>query len=386
MQKRFLFIALIVLLAVACGQNTNITIKGSIENTNKGKVYLEKINVDNVTIVDSTVMNKSGDFKFELNSDEGFFYNLKFPKNQILTVYAQPHDKLIISGDLNKLASNYWVEGSEHSLWIKVLVYQLNSTKIQMDSIRTKYKDVSLKDGITSEIKNVITKWDSLIDNQKEFSRGFILKHATSPSSYFALYQKFDDKNFILDPIKDLQSYKIVASSLSAIYPNSVYTKAIMNHLKDIYNSIKTAQLKNVIDNSEATLPDIALPNAKGDTITLESLAGKFILLDFTMLSTKDSKPYIDNLKSMYKKYKNKNFTIYQVCLDQNILFWKRSIKNYDINWTCVRDSLSLKSMVASTWNVKDIPANYLINDKFEIVGKNLYGRALSDRLNDLLK
>jgi len=386
MQKRFLFITLIALLTVACGKNTNISIKGSIRNTEEGKVYLEQINVDNVVLIDSTIMDKSGGFVFKLNSVDGLFYNLKFPNNQIITIFAQPNDKLKISGDLNKLMSNYWVDGSEHSLWIKVLNFQINNTRIQMDSIRTKYKDVSLKNGMTSEIKSVIIKWDSILDEQKKFSRDFILKHATSPSSYFALYQKFDNKNFILDPIKDLQSYKIVASSLSAIYPNSIYTKAIMCNLKEIYSNIKAAQLKNIIDNSEARLPMVKLPDVKGDTISLGSLKDKFILLDFTMLTAKDSKPYIDDLKSIYQKYKYKNFIVYQVCLDSNVLFWKESIKDYGINWICVRDNLALKSTIASNWNVKSIPANYLINDKFEIVGKNLYGRALEDRLNDLLK
>ena len=35
---------------------------------------------------------------------------------------------------------------------------------------------------------------------------------------------------------------------------------------------------------------------------------------------------------------------------------------------------------------VKSVPANYIINQKKEIVGKNLYGSRLEDRLNDLLK
>ena len=49
-------------------------------------------------------------------------------------------------------------------------------------------------------------------------------------------------------------------------------------------------------------------------------------------------------------------------------------------------DSESLQSRTASTWNVRSIPANYIINQNMEIVGKNLYGDRLADRLNDLLQ
>jgi len=55
------------------------------------------------------------------------------------------------------------------------------------------------------------------------------------------------------------------------------------------------------------------------------------------------------------------------------------------MNWVCVRDPKSLQSTFASTWNIKNIPANYIINPEFEIVGKNLFGQRLQERLTDLL-
>lgn len=74
------------------------------------------------------------------------------------------------------------------------------------------------------------------------------------------------------------------------------------------------------------------------------------------------------------------------VCLDKNKFLWEDVIKTNKINWICVWDQGALQSRAASTWNVKSVPANYIINQKKEIVGKNLYGSRLEDRLNDLLK
>ena len=74
------------------------------------------------------------------------------------------------------------------------------------------------------------------------------------------------------------------------------------------------------------------------------------------------------------------------VCLDKNRLLWEEVIKQNKIDWICVWDEGGLQSRAAATWNVKDIPANFIINQKKEIVGKNLYGDRLEDRLNTLLK
>ena len=66
--------------------------------------------------------------------------------------------------------------------------------------------------------------------------------------------------------------------------------------------------------------------------------------------------------------------------------FKQNLVKKYDIDWICVRDTNGLHSHAAKAYNIQSIPANYIINPKSEIVGKNLNGRRLEERLHDLLK
>ncbi len=170
------------------------------------------------------------------------------------------------------------------------------------------------------------------------------------------------------------------------MYPESQYTQAILKHLSQINKGIRSEQLRQLIANSENTLPEISLPDRKGDTVSLNSLKGKYVVLDFTVLNTKDSKAYSDNLKKVYNKFKGKGVQIYQVCLDDNQDIWQNLVKKYDIDWICVRDTNGLHSHAAKAYNIQSIPANYIINPKSEIVGKNLNGRRLEERLHDLLK
>ena len=170
------------------------------------------------------------------------------------------------------------------------------------------------------------------------------------------------------------------------MYPESQYTKAILKHLEQIAKGFQNERIRQLIENSENTLPEINLPNSKQDTIALSSLKGKYIILDFTLLAAKESSAYINEMKTVYQKFKNKGLQIYQVCLDENQALWERLVQQENINWICVRDPQGLRSRIAQTWNIQNIPANYIINPKFEIVGKNLTGRRLEERLNDLMK
>ncbi|MFR3852952.1 MAG: redoxin domain-containing protein [Odoribacter splanchnicus] len=375
--------AAILLLLASCHKD-NVNIVGNIKEAVNQKVYLDQLNVDEVITIDSTQTNKKGKFSFKTTVETPTFFNVRIGPKESLTFIAEPDAKIELTGTYNGLSHNYWVEGSENSLWVKLLNFQLNNTHVMMDSLKKSF--AALPAEATSERQKIAAAWDSIVNKQINFSKDFILKHAISPASYYALYQKFDQDNFILNPDNDLHSYKVVASSMKAMYPESQYTKAILNHLDQINKAIQNMKIKQLINNSEGSLPEIHLPNAQGDTIALSSLKGKYILLDFTVLNSKDGVGYIQEMKKIYNKFKNRGVQIYQVCLDPNKLAWQSLVKQLDINWICVWDPDGLKSRAAQMWNIQRVPANYIINPKFEIVGKNLAGQRLEDRLNDLLK
>lgn len=379
--------AIAILLAMcACTSKNNVKITGEIKDAGKQQVFLEQLNVDNTVVIDSTESDKNGRFTFKTAVTLPTFFNVKVGPRESVTFIAEPDAHIEISGTYKGLSHNYWVDGSENSLWVKLLNYQLNNTLVAMDSLNKAYRALPADPGYNDQRRQISASWDSIVNRQIDFSKDFILKHAISPASYYALYQKFDNENFILTPEEDLHSYKVVASSLKAMFPESQYTKAILKHLDQISKQMQSAKLRQLIANTESSLPAIQLPNIKGDTIALSSMTGKLVILDFTVLGTKDGATYIRDLKNIYNKFRNRNVQIYQVCLDENRLIWENLVNKYDIPWTCVWDSDGLKSRAAKMWNIQTIPANYIIDKQTGIVGKNLTDRRLEDRLNDLLK
>lgn len=385
MIKKLIYPFAFFVVLSACSK-TNVTINGNIKNAGKQTVYLEQLNVNQSVLIDSTQSDPNGKFRFKLMVEQPTFFNIKFGNNENVTFIASADENIEISGQLDGLSQNYWVDGSENSLWIKLLQFQLNNTKTAMDSLKRAFNALPQDKEHESTRQQIFVSWDSIINKQINFSKEFILKHAVSPASYYALYQKFDNENFILTPEENLHSFKVVATSLKAMYPESQYTQAIMNHLEQISKGIRNENLRQLIASTESSLPEINLPDIQGDSIALNSLKGKYILLDFAVLNTKESESYIKDLKKIYNTFRRRNVEIYQVCLDGNRLAWEKLVKQSGIDWKCVFDPDGLKSRAARSWNVQSIPANYIISPQFEIVGKNLFGQRLEDRLNDLLK
>lgn len=385
--KNILLYGAIACLLAACGKETNVEIVGSIKDAGGTMVYLDQNDVNSQHTIDSAKLDRKGEFSFKTNISQPTFYTLRFGDKEQVTVIATPDEKLEISGTLDDLTNNYWVDGTtDNSLWIKLLNFQLNRTTTLMDSVRKAYQALPEGEEYDARRQEYSQAWEDAIMKQINFTRDFIIKHAVSPASYYALYQKLDANTYIMDELEDLHYFKVVATSLSALYPESQYTKAIMNHLEQINNAIRNQQLLNVIDNTAQSLPNIKLPGVKGDTLSLLPLRHKLVVLDFGLLTTPEGKAYAEELKAVYDRFKNRGVEIYQVCLDKNRLLWEEAVEQYGIAWKCVWDSESLQSRAAATWNIRSIPANYIINQDMEIVGKNLYGDRLADRLNDLLQ
>ncbi|HSZ72800.1 MAG TPA: TlpA disulfide reductase family protein, partial [Cytophagaceae bacterium] len=157
-------------------------------------------------------------------------------------------------------------------------------------------------------------------------------------------------------------------------YPKSIYAqKALANAPKG-----------SPIVGEEA--PILSLAGLEGKPVSLKSLRGKVVLLDFWASWCGPCRQENPNVVRAYNTYKDKGFTVYSVSLDENKDKWKAAIAKDGLVWpTHVSDLKGWKSEGAALYNVKGIPATFLLNKKGIIVATNLRGDALDQKLKELL-
>lgn len=375
-----LLISIMVFLA-GCNQPEKSEIRGKITNAQGQKIYLEELMVASIRPVDSAKISASGEFVFRQHVQIPTFYLLKLSENNFITLLLDSAEKVTINADAINFSREYAVKGSPGSLLVQQLNSRLNRTKQKLDSISSLTEIFRESPDLEARKKEWDAAYDRLVQEQIRYSTDFVSEHPFSMASVLALYQKFDDENYV---VRDLQALRVAASALNSFYPKSEHVKALYTNTIQLIARERAGNLKQYIQENGQNSPEIVLPDQNGREVALSSFRGKYVLLHFWSATDQNSRIVNPVLAELYKKFRNKGFEIYQVSVDKDKALWQNAIREDQLTWTNVGD-MEGSIQAVMFYNVQAVPFNYLLDKEGVVIARNLVGPNLNRTLSELL-
>jgi thiol-disulfide isomerase/thioredoxin len=370
-------LSLPLILLMACANSNsasskNFELKGKLSNAANQMIYLEQMLPSGMIKIDSLTIPENGEFTLKTNLPEDGFYRLKITEQNFATLVLSKDDKVNITGNAQDLGNTYKVQGSIDSQLFWELNTQSSKNYHQRDSIQKTFEAfaaaVQDKTRVDS-LGNALDKpYTALLDQHNNYLKKFVETNSTSLASLAAIQQ--------LPADKFLATYILLDQNLYKKYPASPY-------LKSFHQNVESQ--KNLAIGSEA--PDFTMNQPDGKPLSLKSLRGKYVLIDFWASWCGPCRAENPNVVAAYNKYKTKGFDILSVSLDKDADKWKAAIAKDGLIWNNhVSDLQYWQSPIVQLYNFNAIPTNVLIDKEGKILAKNLRGEELENKLAEAIK
>ena len=369
--KKFIWIVLVAAVA-SCQQKEGgktVTVEGTVKNSTAPMVYLEE-NTPNgrPTTLDSAVL-KEGRFTLKAKSKEEGLYQLRLQGNQVpFALFINDADKIKVTADLANTAQPYTVQNSpasEAMLSFDKTMYdkglQLFTQGGQVDSLRK----ASASD---SAVSAAYFEMEGTANDLKEYTKGFLAK---SNSPTLTLYA--------------LGSYQNTAQNLGVTgFSRTEIGQLVTAAAEKFPQHTGLQTVKRSLPSNQAS--NFTQPDVDGKPVSLSDFKGKYVLVDFWASWCQPCRLDNPNVVKAYNEFKDKNFTILGVSLDQNKEAWQKAIQQDGLTWTHVSDLKFWENAAATQYGVQAIPYNVLVDPQGNIIAENLHGEEIAQTLRKVIK
>ncbi|MBO5893737.1 MAG: redoxin domain-containing protein [Alistipes sp.] len=375
--KRIYFVITALILAFTSCQNSKVNINGRFVGSEANMVYLEKTSTLDQKLIDSVELADDGSFVLELEdaSKTPTLYNIIFNDERVpLLLTAGENVTINAAGNVLR---NYTIDGSVESELLHSFNKEYVEGVIKLNNILSKYTASDIDEQEQLELAKEYTQLRNAI---KRSQLRFIVENKQNIAAVYALYQRLPNDQNLFSGDTDVIYYRTVAESIEQSYPESPYLPILRSQIARM-----DAQLSLLSQVKEVNFPEILMPDMYGNKQSLSALTGKVVLLHFWSATVGNANAMNADLKEIYAKYKEQGFEIYQVAIDTSKALWINAVQEQKLPWISVSDMLGEASPTLGAYNITNLPANFLIDRKGNIVGKDLAGDELEAQIKKLI-
>jgi len=356
----------------ACNESTaekkvkgkGYSITGQIHNADATTIYLEEISKTKRVVIDTGTLKKNGSFKLEGFVAERGFYQLRFGNNKIVPMVLA-NTKIKFEINANQI-EQYEVKGSHETEILRDLNNSVNATYLAAKEFQSQLMAARRSSKFDSLNRSIQRQYQDMMEVQTNNIKILI----DTTSSIVAIYAAN-----VLNPEQEMVYLKSLISKFQKRFPESKHSKLFADRI----NAMRKLAVGEPV-------PDITLKTPEGTSLSLSSLRGKIVLLDFWAAWCRPCRMENPNVVRLYQKYKNKGFEVFSVSLDKTKRQWTSAIAKDNLIWKShVSDLKGWQSSAAKTYKVNSIPNTFLIDREGNMIAKNLRGYALASKLQELL-
>lgn len=352
--KIFISAACAFMLA-AC---TGAKIDGTLADAPSSKLTVRVLDMNKYTVLDTLTTSKTGSFSYHADVKKGqpeFIY-LYYGDVKVASLLLQSGDRVKVTADT---LGQYSVIGSEETE--KLIEVERDEAEFanKMASCNARLTDLDPNSDEAAELRRDLTRQYIAYYRSRV---QYIMQNSHSLTAIPVLYQNVNENLPVFSQQTDAIHFRNVCDSLSAVYPDSKYVKALEAETKRRENILTiNARLQNA---GQSSYPDLELPDISGNKVKLSEVGSSLIMIYFWSATAADQKMMnLDVVKPLYEKYHDKGFEIYAVSLDTDKTAWASIVRSQKLSWINVCDGKGSASPVLNLYNLASIPTVYFIHN-----------------------
>lgn len=386
---RFLTIISLSILILSCDSeiqrdSDSFLINGKVNYLRDGYIKLLVRDGNKLLTLDSTSVNDDSSFTLKGSVDNPQYAQINFYNKQ-MEIFPLTNGDITIHADGNRNGGLFEISGTEEITLNNQLSSFVKTKQEQLMEGKQKLT-YAMANKNSSEVDKIKADMALVLENQKKYLKNFVDSLGTG--NIVAGYAMVN----YLNPVEDFEYFDQKAKTIEAKTDPSQFEIRFLsefnNKRDDLLAAINQAENQKKIDAKLAIgneMPNISLPDPNGNVLELKDFKGKVVLVDFWAGWCRPCRAENPNLVRAYDKYKNQGFEIFGISLDRNKEQWVQAIKQDNINWPQVSDLKYWDSKVVKEFNITGIPANFLLDREGKIIGKNLRGQALQNKLESVM-